>query len=126
MDALYRRTNNMFAKGFQKKSNWKPRFNRQSNNYQGEPIDIDAISSGRPQQQGRPQGQGQQRRQGQCLSPEENERRKNNNLCFFCGKPGHYAAECHSKNQNGQSQQQRQPQQGLSKQQRPQQKPNQK
>jgi len=78
IDRAYKRSNRLFAgaSSFKKKGNnqQKPKgfYGDSSNNWNqsmGEPMDIDR------------------------LSPQENERRKKEKLCFDCRKPGHFATE---------------------------------
>lgn len=75
LDSAYKRANRLFASAITKgsKQNFRPRFNAPTisskNHDMGEPMDIDR------------------------LQPQEVERRKKKNLCFECGKEGHYASD---------------------------------
>ena len=91
LDATMRRANSLFAKGIKKgnahnnnhQQRWKPRFTKPKTDY-GEPMDIDAMqqSTSRPNPRKVPQ--------------EEIERRKKAQLCYKCGRSGHFANECHT------------------------------
>lgn len=52
---------------------------------------------------GKSQGQGQDQSKRKRISEEEFARRRANNLCLRCGKPGHFAAACNSQPQEGSS-----------------------
>jgi hypothetical protein len=79
LDGYQRRADNFYAQalGFSHKnkgkSTWKPRNYAPKERDEGGPMDIDR------------------------LEPQEEKRRKDNDLCFNCGKPGHRAADCRSK-----------------------------
>jgi len=120
LDALQKRTNNLFAKTFRhdlgdkRKNVWKPKFQyRQYNqgngqggsskqSHYGEPMDVDYAGT---------------------------EDRKANNLCYKCGKPGHFIRDCRSNSNGSQSRptnqkNQKQPAQQNRNQQKPRPKPN--
>ena len=93
LDGYERRANHFFAsaanrhgnhqRGNNKRNTWKPRAyvpREEKNTYMGEPMEIDR------------------------LDPQEEKRRRDNKLCFNCGKPGHFASE---HKQGGLSNQQR-------------------
>ncbi|OQE16980.1 hypothetical protein PENSTE_c022G07598 [Penicillium steckii] len=62
----------------------QPRFSRNSDPYGPRPMELDAAR----------------------LPAEEQKRRKDNKLCFNCGKPGHMSRDCRSKRENGKKPQQ--------------------
>ena len=89
LDGYERRANQFFANTIKlpyKGNPWKPR-TYEPKEYQGEPMDI-----------GR-------------LDPQEEKRRRDNNLCFSCGKPGHISADCRSKGSTSQRRDERTPHQ---------------
>lgn len=81
LDGYERRTNNLLSQGidhqYQRKKNWKPRVYVSKDNHQGIPMEIDR------------------------LEPQEEKRRKENNLCFNCGKSGHKSRDCRSQRNEG-------------------------
>jgi len=64
--------------GSSKKKLWKPHFYEAKPKDEGGPMEIDR------------------------LEPQEEKRRKENNLCFKCGKPGHCIAQCRSEGSTSQ------------------------
>jgi Ty3 transposon capsid-like protein/Zinc knuckle len=78
IDSYARRANNFFATAVKapQKKQWKPR--PYISRDQGEPMEIDR------------------------LAPREETRRKENQLCFKCGKPGHFSKECPNPRNEGQ------------------------
>ena len=82
LDSFQRRANHLFAGAISKsrhgsyKAPWKPKISHRDNNYQGEPMDIDR------------------------LDVREEQRRKDQNLCFNCGTPGHMSRDCRKPRQN--------------------------
>src|SRR6266403_4638052 len=83
LDGYERRASSLFTKAlpqnFHGKKAWKQQGNKgySQKEYQGEPMEIDR------------------------LEPQEEKRRKENDLCFNCRKSGHRAKECRSQRNKG-------------------------
>jgi hypothetical protein len=60
----------------------------------GDPMDLDEIRRGKSQKKPR---SGFKKTPRKGLSDAERERRRKENLCFTCGKPGHRSSECRGK-----------------------------
>ena len=85
VDSAYQRTRSLYGKGIQGygKKNWKPRLSQTE--YRGEPMDIGYVGQG---------NQTPKKTQGPRMTPEEENRRRENRLCFRCGKGGHGSKQC--------------------------------
>ena len=94
VDSSIRTDGWLFERRMEKKGGYSgPRFSNQGRkrDYRyGDPMDLDAMDSGRPS---RPRAQGSRGHGGN----KERERRRRENLCYNCGKSGHRAMECNSK-----------------------------